>query len=334
MKKRVAINGFGRIGRATARIILENYSDQLDLVAINDPSPTTTTAHLLQFDSNFGTFKKNISIINEGGEEYLLVDDKKIRSFTTREISDLPWGDLDIDIVLECTGVFRTIDGCQKHIDQGAKKVLLSAPPKSDGFRVIVHGVNDEELKKDDIFVSNASCTTNCLAPVVKVLHENFTIKSGLMTTIHSYTNDQRILDVGHKDLRRARAGALNIIPTSTGAAKAVGLVIPEMAGKLTGLAVRVPTPTVSIVDLTVKLDKKVTAEEVNAIFKAEAEKNPRIFGVESRPCVSKDFQGDSRSTIVDLEQTMVIDDMLKVMSWYDNEWGYSCRYVDIATMM
>ena len=334
MKKRVAINGFGRIGRATARIILENYSDQLDLVAINDPSPTTTTAHLLQFDSNFGTFQKNISIVNEGSEEYLLVDDKKIRSFTTREISDLPWGDLDIDIVLECTGVFRTIDGCQKHIDQGAKKVLLSAPPKSDGFKVIVLGVNDEELKKDDIFVSNASCTTNCLAPVVKVLHENFTIKSGLMTTIHSYTNDQRILDVGHKDLRRARAGALNMIPTSTGAAKAVGIVMPEMAGKLTGLAVRVPTPTVSIVDLTVKLDKKVTAEEVNAIFKAESEKNPRIFGYETRPCVSKDFQCDSRSTIVDADQTMVIDDMLKVMSWYDNEWGYSCRYVDLATMM
>ncbi len=334
MKKRVAINGFGRIGRAAARIILENYGDKLDLVAINDPSPTTTTAHLLQFDSNFGTFPQEVKITNEGNKEYLVVGDKKIRSFTTREISELPWGDLDIDIVLECTGVFRTIEACQKHVDQGAKKVLLSAPPKSDGFKVIVIGVNDEELKPEDKFVSNASCTTNCLAPVVKVLHENFGIKSGLMTTIHSYTNDQRILDVGHKDLRRARAGALNIIPTTTGAAKAVGVVLPEMAGKLTGLAIRVPTPTVSIVDLTVKLDKKTTAEEVNAIFKAEAQKNPRIFGFEPRPCVSKDFQGDSRSTIVDADQTMIIDDMLKVMSWYDNEWGYSCRYVDLATMM
>ncbi len=334
MKKRVAINGFGRIGRAVARIILENYSDKLDLVAINDPSPTTTTAHLLKFDSNFGTFKQDIEITNEGDKEYLLVGKEKIRSFTTREISDLPWGELNIDIVLECTGVFRTKESCQKHIDQGAKKVLLSAPPKSDGFKVIVLGVNDEELKKDDIFVSNASCTTNCLAPIVKVLHENFAIKSGLMTTIHSYTNDQRILDVGHKDLRRARAGALNMIPTTTGAAKAVGIVIPEMAGKLTGIAVRVPTPTVSIVDLTVKLEKKVTAEEVNAVFEAESKKNPRIFGFETRPCVSKDFQCDSRSTIVDADQTMVIDDMLKVMSWYDNEWGYSCRYVDLATMM
>jgi len=334
MKKRVAINGFGRIGRATARIILSDYADKLELVAINDPSPTTTTAHLLQFDSNFGTFKKNIEIVNEGSDEYLIVGDAKIKSFSTREISELPWGDLDIDIVLECTGVFRTEETCQRHIDQGAKKVLLSAPPKSDGFRVIVLGVNDEELQDSDKFVSNASCTTNCLAPVVKVLHDNFIVKSGLMTTIHAYTNDQGVLDVGHKDLRRARAAAVNMIPTSTGAAKAVGIVMPEMAGKLTGLAVRVPISTVSLVDLTVKLDKKVTAEEVNAVFKAESEKNPRIFGYETRPCVSKDFQCDSRSTIVDADQTMVMDDMVKVMSWYDNEWGYSCRYVDLATMM
>lgn len=334
MKKRVAINGFGRIGRAAARIILETKFDELELVAINDPAPTTTTAHLLQFDSNFGKFDKKVEIVNEGNDEYLIVGDAKIHSFSTREIAELPWGDLNIDIVLECTGVFRTQETCQKHIDQGAKKVLLSAPPKSDGFKVIVIGVNDKELKDSDKFVSNASCTTNCLAPVTKVLHDNFTIKSGLMTTIHSYTNDQRVLDVGHKDLRRARAAAINIIPTTTGAAKAVGLVVPELAGKLTGLAIRVPTPTVSLVDLTVKLDKKVAAEEVNAVFKAESEKNPRIFGFETRPCVSKDFQCDSRSTIVDAGQTMVIDDMVKVMSWYDNEWGYSCRYVDLATMM
>lgn len=334
MKKRVAINGFGRIGRAAARIILETKFEELELVAINDPSPTTTTAHLLQFDSNFGTFGQNVSITNEGDDEFLIVGDAKIRSFSTRNIEELPWGDLNIDIVLECTGVFRTQETCQKHIDQGAKKVLLSAPPKSDGFKVIVIGVNDEELKDNDKFVSNASCTTNCLAPVTKVLHDNFTIKSGLMTTIHSYTNDQGVLDVGHKDLRRARAAAINMIPTSTGAAKAVGIVMPELAGKLTGLAIRVPTPTVSLVDLTVKLDKKVTTEEINAALKKESDKNPRILGFETRPCVSKDFQCDSRSSIVDADQTMVIDDMVKVMSWYDNEWGYSCRYVDLATMM
>ncbi len=334
MTKKVAINGFGRIGRAAARLILENYSDQLELVAINDPSPTETTAHLFKFDSNYGTFNQDIEIINEDDKEFLQVGNTKIRSFTTREISDLPWGELNIDIVMECTGVFRTLETCQKHIDQGAKKVLLSAPPKSEGFKMIVVGVNDQELSNDDIFVSNASCTTNCLAPVAKVLHENFGIVSGLMTTIHSYTNDQRILDVGHKDLRRARAGALNMIPTSTGAAKAVGKVIPDLAGKMTGLAVRVPTPTVSLVDLVVKLDKKASVEEINKALQTEAAKNPRIFGFETRPCVSKDFQCDSRSTIVDASETMIIDDLVKVLAWYDNEWGYSCRYVDLATMM
>lgn len=334
MKKRVAINGFGRIGRAAARIILETRFDELELVAINDPSPTTTTAHLLQFDSNFGTFAQNVSIDHEGTEEYLIVGDAKIRSFSTRNIAELPWGDLHIDIVLECTGVFRTEETCQRHIDQGAKKVLLSAPAKSEGFKTIVIGVNDKELKDSDIFVSNASCTTNCLGPVAKVLHDNFTIKSGLMTTIHAYTNDQGVLDVGHSDLRRARAAALNMIPTSTGAAKALGIVMPELLGKITGLAIRVPTPVVSLVDLVVKLDKKVTAEDVNAALKKASAENPAILGFETRPCVSKDFQCDPRSSIVDADQTMVIDDMVKVMSWYDNEWGYSCRYVDLAAMM
>jgi glyceraldehyde 3-phosphate dehydrogenase len=332
--KRVAINGFGRIGRAAARIILDYHADDLELVAINDPAPTETTAHLFKFDSNYGTFDQDIEIVNEGEKEFLMVGEKKIRSFSTRNISELPWGELDIDIVLECTGVFRTKEKCQPHLDQGAKKVLLSAPAKDDNFRTIVLGVNDDDLKEDDKFVSNASCTTNCLAPVAKVLHDNFGIKAGLMTTIHAYTNDQNVLDVGHKDLRRARAAGLSMIPTSTGAAKAVGIVIPELKGKLTGLAVRVPTPTVSLVDLVVKLDKKVTAEEVNKALELASNENPALIGYETRPLVSKDFQCDSRSTIVDASETMVIDDMVKVLSWYDNEWGYSCRYVDLACMM
>jgi glyceraldehyde 3-phosphate dehydrogenase len=333
-KKRVAINGFGRIGRAAARIILTDYDDKLELVAINDPSPSELTAHLFKFDSNYGTFAKDIEIVKEGEKEFLDVGGTKIRNFSTREISELPWGELEIDIVLECTGVFRTTEKCQPHLDQGAKKVLLSAPAKDDGFRTIVLGVNDEELKDEDKFVSNASCTTNCLAPVAKVLHDSFEIKSGLMTTIHAYTNDQRILDVGHKDLRRARAGAVNMIPTSTGAAKAVGIVIPELKGKMTGLAVRVPTPTVSLVDLVVKLGKTVSAEEVNAALKKYSDANPDVLGFETRPCVSKDFQCDPRSSIVDAEKTMVIDDLVKVLAWYDNEWGYSVRYVELATMM
>ncbi len=332
--KRVAINGFGRIGRAAARIILESHADKLELVAINDPSPTETTAHLFQFDSNYGTFSQNIHILHEDGKEFLQVGKTKIRSFSTREITELPWGELGIDIVLECTGVFRTKEKCQPHIDQGAKKVLLSAPAKDENFRTIVLGVNDHDLKDDDIFVSNASCTTNCLAPVAKVLHDKFGIKSGLMTTIHAYTNDQNVLDVGHKDLRRARAAGLNMIPTSTGAAKAVGLVIPELKGKMTGLAVRVPTPTVSLVDLVIKVKNPVTAEEVNKVLKAASDANPKIIGYETRPLVSKDFQCDSRSTIVDASETKVIDDLVKILAWYDNEWGYSCRYIDLALMM
>ena len=332
--KRVAINGFGRIGRAAARIILDYHSDELELVAINDPSPTETTAHLFKFDSNYGTFDQDIEIKSEGSNEYLIVGDKKIRSLSTRNISDLPWGDLKVDIVLECTGVFRTKDTCQAHLDQGAGKVLLSAPAKDDGFRTIVLGVNDEELQDDDKFVSNASCTTNCLAPVAKVLNDNFGIEGGLMTTIHAYTNDQNVLDVGHKDLRRARAAGVNMIPTSTGAAKAVGIVIPELKGKMTGLAVRVPTPTVSLVDLVVKLKKPATAEEVNAALEAASNENPAVLGYETRPLVSKDYQCDSRSSIVDASETMVMGDMVKVLSWYDNEWGYSCRYIDLALMM
>lgn len=334
MKKRVAINGFGRIGRAAARLVLTDYADQLELVAINDPSPIETTAHLFQFDSNYGTFEKTVTAGSENGQDYLDVDGQRIQNFSTRNITDLPWGDLGVDIVLECTGVFRTEEKCQPHIDQGAKKVLLSAPAKSEGFRSIVLGVNDEELRDSDVFVSNASCTTNCLAPVAKVLHDTFEIQSGLMTTIHAYTNDQNVLDVGHRDLRRARAAAVSMIPTSTGAAESVGIVCPALKGKMTGLAIRVPTPTVSLVDLVIKVKKPVTAEEVNTALQKASEANPHILGYETRPLVSKDFQCDSRSSIVDASETLAIDDMVKVLAWYDNEWGYSCRYVELATKM
>ena len=331
MSVKLAINGFGRIGRAAARIILNNYSDQLDLVAINDPSAPELTAHLFKYDTNFGTLEGEVKI--EG--DHLFVKGEKIRKFQSRNISDLTWGELDVDVVLECTGVFRTQESCQPHLDQGAKKVLLSAPCKSEGFRTIVMGVNDDELKDSDLLVSNASCTTNCLAPVVKVLDESFGIESGMMTTIHSYTNDQRILDVGHSDLRRARAAAVNIIPTSTGAAKAVGMVYPKMAGKINGISVRVPTPTGSVTDLVVNLKTKVTAEEVNAALKAFSEKMPNVMGFETAPLVSSDYVGDSRSSIIDADQTMVVgENMVKILSWYDNEWGYSCRLVELATKM
>jgi glyceraldehyde 3-phosphate dehydrogenase len=330
MKKRIAINGFGRIGRAAARIILQDYSDHLDLVAINDPSPAEMTRHLFQFDTNFGTYPQPIEIQGEN----LVVGGKSIRNFNTRNIEDLPWKELEIDIVLECTGVFRTTETAGKHLSQGAKKLLLSAPAKSDGFTTVVLGVNENILTGEETLISNASCTTNCLAPVAKVLHESFGIVSGVMTTVHSYTNDQRILDVGHKDLRRARAAAENIIPTSTGAAKAVGLVLPELNRKLNGLSIRVPTPTVSLVDLVVKVEKSVTAESVNQALESFSKNNPHIMGFETRPLVSTDFKGDARSSIVDSEQTMVIDDLVKVLAWYDNEWGYSCRLVELANQL
>ena len=327
VKKRVAINGFGRIGRAVARLLLTDYKDQFELVAINDPAPIDTTAHLFEFDSNYGRFEHPVEIRGNN----LMIGGEEITCFATREIRELPWGDHDIEVVFECTGVFRTAETCQPHIDQGAKKVLLSAPCKSEGFRNIVLGVNDSELQDSDTLVSNASCTTNCLAPVVKVIDETFGIESGLMTTVHSYTNDQRILDVGHKDLRRARAAALNIIPTTTGAAKAVGLVYPKVAGKMTGFAMRVPTPTVSVVDVTFKVGSPTDAESVNAALKKASESMPHILGYETKPLVSMDFKGDSRSSIVDAAQTMVMGDQVKILTWYDNEWGYSCRLVELA---
>jgi glyceraldehyde 3-phosphate dehydrogenase len=330
MKKRIAINGFGRIGRAVARIALND--ENIELVAINDPSPIETTLHLFKYDSNYGRFDGEIKSSEDG--EFIIVNGHKIRNFTTRNINELTWGELDIDIVLECTGIFRTQESCQAHLDSGAKKVLLSAPAKDKNFKTIVLGVNEEELKDDDLFVSNASCTTNCLAPIVKVLDDEFGVESGLMTTIHSYTNDQNVLDVGHSDLRRARAAGVNMIPTSTGAAKAVGVVLPHLDGKLNGISIRVPTPTVSIVDVVFKFKSKVSSEEVNKVLKNAADKSPDLIGFETDPLVSKDFQGDSRSTIVDASETMAVGEMVKVLSWYDNEWGYSNRLLQLAKMM
>jgi len=330
-KTRVAINGFGRIGRLTARIILQKYKDQIDLVAINDPAPLEQTALLFEFDSSYGKYPGEVEI---WGDDSLKIDGDIFKVFSTRNIEDLPWKDLDVDVVLECTGVFRTKETASKHLEQGAKKVLLSAPAKSEGFRTIVLGVNDGELEKSDVLVSNASCTTNGLAPVAKVLDENFGLESGIMTTIHSYTGDQRLLDVGHKDLRRARAAALSMIPTTTGAAKAVGLVLPHLDGKLTGTSIRIPTPTVSLVDLTVKLKKEASVEAVNKALKKASDSMPHILGYEDRPLVSIDYKGDDRSSIVDASSTLVIGDQVKILAWYDNEWGYSCRYVELATML
>ena len=328
MTKRVAINGFGRIGRMALRIAMQNKD--VEIVAINDPSPLEQTALLLEFDSNHGRYPGTV----ETGKDCLIVDGKKIKVFSTRNVSDLPWGELKIDTVLECTGIFRTVETAQPHIDQGAKKVLLSAPAKGEGFTTIVLSVNDDTLTGDEKFISNASCTTNGFAPVVKALHEAFEIENGLMTTIHSYTNDQRILDVGHSDLRRARAAALNIIPTSTGAAKAVGLVLPELKGKLNGISVRVPTPTVSLVDFVALVKKDVTVEEVNAVLEKRSKEIPHILGYETRPLVSMDYKHDPRSCIVDASETMVVGRQVKVLTWYDNEWGYSNRLVELAAKL
>lgn len=330
MKKRIAINGFGRIGRSAARIIMQDHPE-LELVAINDPSPIAHSALLFGYDSNFGRYPGTVAA---QGDDTLIIDEHKIQKFTTRDIADLPWGDLGIDAVLECTGVFKTAEKASAHLDQGAKKVVLSCPAKGDGFATFVIGANEDQITGDETLISNASCTTNCLAPIAKVLDDSFGIESGLMTTIHSYTTSQPVLDLGGKDLRRGRAAALNMVPTTTGAAKAVALVLPQLKGKMTGMAVRVPTPTVSLVDLTIKVKKSASVEEVNAAVKAASEKNPHIIGYNDQPLVSMDFKEDPRSTIFDADSTYVMGDMVKILSWYDNEWGYSNRLVELAGMV
>jgi len=302
----------------------------LQVAAINDLSPPATLAHLLQFDSTFGRFSKSVSFT----ENSLIVDGQEIKTFAQRDPEVLPWGDLKIDCVLECTGIFRTRETAAKHLRAGARRVAISAPAKDKVDATFVMGVNEHEFNREKHFVvSNASCTTNCLAPVAKVLHENFKIKKGLMTTVHAFTGDQRILDASHQDLRRARAAGLSMIPTTTGAAKAVALVLPELTGKLNGFAIRVPTPTVSVVDLTVELDKMTDAAEINEILQKAAEKEMAgILGFEERPLVSSDFKMDSRSSIVDGQFTTVIGgNLAKVLAWYDNEWGYANRLVELA---
>jgi len=333
MKKRIAINGFGRIGRMVLRVLMEHHSDSIEVVAINDLASLTDIAHLFEFDSTYGRWKGSVDCT----ENTLRINGSSIHVYSKKDPENLPWKDLEIDTVLECTGVFRTREGMQKHITAGAKKVLLSAPAKGDIDGTFVVGVNEDTYNpKTHILVSNASCTTNCLAPVAKVLHTSFGIISGLMTTIHSYTGDQRILDSPHKDLRRARSAGQNIIPTTTGAAKAVALVLPELKGKLNGMAFRVPTATVSVVDLVVQLEKKASAEEVNkALCSASLNELQGILGYEEKPLVSKDFLQESRSSIVDASLTQDMGNgLVKIVAWYDNEWGYSCRLADMVCKM
>ncbi len=330
MKPRVAINGFGRIGRNVFRANLEK--DTCDIVAINDLGDLNALAHLLEYDSMYGILDADIKV--EGDK--LVVNSKEIRVISEREPENLPWAEENIDVVVESTGFFRDKEGAGKHLQAGAKKVVVSAPGKDLDLTVVL-GVNEGDYNPaEHHLVSNASCTTNCLAPVAKVLNDSFGIVKGLMTTTHAYTNGQRILDLPHKDLRRARAAALSIIPTTTGAAKAVSLVLPELEGKLNGMAMRVPTPTVSVVDLVVELEKGTSVEEVNAALKAAADGPMKGYlGYSEKPLVSMDYKGDSRSSIVDALSTMAIEgNMIKILSWYDNEWGYSCRVVDLVGFM
>ncbi len=332
MSIRVAINGFGRIGRLTFRN-LHARSDEFEVVAINDLTDNQMLATLLKYDSTHGRFAGKV----EHDDENLIVDGKKIRAMAVRNPVELPWGDLGVDVVVESTGIFSSRaangkPGYDSHLEAGAKRVVLSAPAKDGADLTCVLGVNDDKLTADQKCISNASCTTNCLAPVAKVLHESFGIEKGLMTTVHAYTNDQRVQDMPHSDPYRARSAAQNIIPTSTGAAKAVGLVIPELQGKLTGIALRVPVPNASVVDLTVLLKKNVTEAEVNGAIQAAAEGPMKgiLFYAED-PLVSTDIIGDPHSSIFAADFTQVIDgNMLKVVSWYDNEWGYSCRTADL----
>lgn len=331
MSLRVGLSGFGRIGRDVVRIWAENKVADFDIVAINASGKIEDLAHLFKYDSIYGKFDGTIETYEEG----FVINGKKIPVVAHRDPAEIPWKELGVELVIDSTGAFRDREGLSKHIEAGAKKVMITAPAKGEDITVVL-GVNDElyDSEKHNI-ISNASCTTNCLAPVAKVILEKFGVKKGLMTTIHAYTNDQMIHDKRHKDMRRARAAAENIIPTTTGAAKAVALVLPELKGKLNGFAVRVPVPTVSLVDVVFEVEKNTTAEEVNKYLKEASENELKdIMGFSEEPLVSRDFVGDERSSIVDADSTMVIDNMVKVVSWYDNEWGYSARVVDLAKLI
>ena len=330
MGVKIGINGFGRIGRLVFRAVQER--DDVEVLAVNDITDAKTLAHLLKYDSVHGKFKGTV----EAKEDAIVVDGHEIRVFAERDPESLPWKDLGVEIAIESTGIFRKRAEIAKHLAAGARKVLLSVPAKDEIDATIVLGVNDDDLKPDHQIVSNASCTTNCLAPVVKVLHESFGIEQGLMTTIHAYTNDQRILDLPHKDLRRARSAAMSMIPTTTGAAKAVGKVIPALDGKLNGMAVRVPTPDASMVDLVVTLEKEGTVADVNSAMKNYAEGSMKgILEYCEDPVVSVDIIGNPHSSIFDSLATMMMGkNMVKVIAWYDNEWGYSCRMIDLLVRM
>jgi len=326
-KIRVGINGFGRIGRNVLRAIAEAERNDIEVVAINDLAPVETNAHLLRFDSVHGRFPGEVTVKGDA----ISIGNGLIKVTAIKEPAKLPWKDLGIDVALECTGIFTSKDKAAAHLAAGAKRVIVSAP--ADGVDLtVVYGVNHDKLTPEHKVVSNASCTTNCLAPVAKVIHENFGIRSAQMTTIHSYTNDQQLLDLPHKDLRRARAAALSMIPTSTGAAKAVALVLPELKGKFDGISVRVPTPNVSLVDVVMDVEKETSTEGVNLALKNAANEELRgILAFSEEPLVSIDFKQNSNSSIVDAEYTKVINGhLIKVLSWYDNEWGYSCRVRDL----
>ena len=325
---KIAINGFGRIGRQVFKRIIENHPN-LEIVAINDLTDNKTLAHLLKYDSNYGKIDAKI----EFSDDEISVDGNKFKTFSEKDPEKLPWKNLKIDIVLECSGIFTDREGASKHLAAGAKKVILSGPAKEKDIPGFILGVNAEKYESSVNIMDMGSCTTNCLAPIAKILNDNFKIQKGFMTTIHSYTNDQRILDLPHKDLRRARSAGQNIIPTSTGAAKSIGKIIPELDGKIDGISVRVPTPTVSLLDLIVEVEKEVTKEEVNEVFKkSEKLKNFKgILRTDENELVSSDFKGDTYSSIVDLSETMANGNMVKVVAWYDNEWGYSCRLAEFC---
>lgn len=328
---KVALSGFGRIGREVVRIMLEEKPEGVELVALNLTSDAEHEMRLLKYDSLYGKFKGDIEV----KEDSVVINGQEIKIVSDRDPANLPWKELGVDLAIDATGAFKDHEGLSKHLQAGAKKVIITAPGKGVD-RTIVMGVNDEQYNPEtDHVISNASCTTNCLAPVAKVILDKFGIKKGLMTTIHAYTGDQNIHDGKHKDPRRARAAALSMVPTTTGAAKAVAQVIPELEGRLDGYAVRVPTPTVSLVDVVFQVEKETTKEEVNAALKEASEGEMKgILGFAEEPLVSIDYQGDSRSSIVDADLTNVKDDMVKVVAWYDNEWGYSNRVVDLVKMI
>lgn len=326
MTVKIGINGFGRIGRNFYRASMKNKN--VEIVAVNDlPVPTKVLAHLLKYDSISGTLDGEV----KAGESSLSVNGKELKIMNYKDPSEIPWKNLGVDIVIESTGVFVDRDGASKHLKGGAKKVIISAPAKGEDITIVM-GVNENKYNPSQHnIISNASCTTNCVAPMAKVLNDNFKVKYGLMTTVHSYTNDQKILDLPHKDLRRARAAAVSIIPTTTGAAKAIALVIPELKGKMDGFALRVPTPNVSVTDLVCEVEKEITVDAVKEAFKKASSQMKGILKYLDEPLVSKDFYGDPHSCIFDSELTYVTGNLVKIIGWYDNEWGYSCRLVDLA---